>query len=188
MRTGTTIPVILMVLSFWTLPRFEGEAWAQASESLTLSAIATGRTSLGADTVLLLVSVTDEHGAGVSNLKASGVHLFAYPCPLDADCVLVPLTVTAIREFDALPGVYQVRAAVDQGRKDLVHLQDGPVGPFLLRVVKTQVVPGAAGGGNQSAAVAAQGQVTIPPWGHALSAVPDVRPVIPEQSGGQPSG
>lgn len=113
----------------------------------------------------MLLSVTDDHGAGVSGLKANGVRLFAYPCPADAECVLVPLTVTAITENGTLPGVYQVRAAVDQGRKDLVHLQNGPAGPLLLRVVKTRLAPGAGGGGNPSAVVAAQGQITIPSGG-----------------------
>ena len=165
MRTGTRIPVILTILAFWTLPTFDGEAWAQTPGKLTLSATAVGRTSLGADTVLMLLSVTDDHGAGVSDLKANGVDLFAYACPADADCVLVPLSVTAFTEDSTLPGVYQVHAAVDQGRKDLVHLQNGIVGPLLLRVVKTRLAPDAARGGNSSAVVAAQGQITIPSGG-----------------------
>jgi hypothetical protein len=165
MRTGARIPVILMILALCALPTFDGEAWAQAPERLTLSAIAIGRTSLGADTVLMLLSVTDDHGVGVSDLKANGVHLFAYPCPADAACVLVPLTVTSISEYSTLPGVYQVRAAVDQGRKDLVHLQNGPAEPLLLRVVETRPVPGGAGGGSPPAVVAAQGQITIPQQG-----------------------
>lgn len=155
------IPVILTILAFWALPTLNGEAWAQAPERLTLSATAIGRTSLAADTVLMLVSVTDDHGVGVSGLKANDVQLFAYPCPPAADCELVPLTVTAITENGTLSGVYQVRATVDQGHKDLVHLQNGPAGPLLLRVVKARLAPGAAGGGKPSAVVAAQGQITI---------------------------
>ena len=162
MRTGNGIPIVLAVLAFWTLPTFGGEVWAQAPERLNLSATAIGRTSLGADTVLMLLSVTDDHGAGVSGLTVSSVQLFAYPCPADAECVLVPLTVTAIAENGALPGVYQVHAAVDQGRKDLVRLQNGPAGPFLVRVVKMRPAAGAAGGANPSTVVAAQGQTAIP--------------------------
>ena len=134
---------------------------AQTPERLTLSGTATGRTSLGAsDTVLMLLSVTDEHGMGVSGLTGDGLRLFAYPCPDDSDCVLVPLTIAKVTENADLPGIYTIRAAIDQGRKDLVRLPNGPAGPFLLRVVKARPAP--SGTRGTTTPVAAQGQVIIP--------------------------